>query len=362
VYGFQRYYRNNVVSIGTSLLVAITNVAVLRSGNGLVTLVAVTTAVRVLSFGALAWNAYQAFPGLQVRPSLFRRDRLREVTGFSVYMAILDWSAKLNYSSDALVIGAMLDTTAVAVWTVGQRIAQMTQRLTNQLNDALFPLVVDSDAAQCAERLQLILVQGIKLSLALAAPLCVGLIVLAEPLIHTWVGPKFSGSVFPMQIMLTVVLIRISTASANLILKGAGEHRLLTWTNATTAIVNVLLSVALTRPLGLTGVALGTLIPVSVATAFFLYPAACRRVDVPVERPVAQAIWPALWPAIVMVVALRLAPRPTSLPGVALCLAGGGIVYVGLFAGLALSGQERRFYWAKVRRLLARNSRAPMAA
>jgi O-antigen/teichoic acid export membrane protein len=362
VYGFQRYYRNNIVSIGTSLLVALVNVVALKSGHGLVTLVAATTAVRLLSLGVFALNAYQAFPGLQVRPSLFRRERLREVTGFSIYMAVLDWSAKLNYSSDALVIGAMLDTTAVALWTVGQRIAQMSQRLTNQLNDALFPVVVDSDAAQCSDRLQMILVQGIKLSLALAAPLCVGLIVLADPLIHTWVGARFSASVVPTQIMLLVVLVRISTASANLILKGAGQHRLLTWTNATTAVVNLLLSIALARPLGLVGVALGTLIPVSVATAFILYPAACRRVDVPVVRPLAQAIWPALWPAVFMVAALRLGPRPASLLTVGISLMAGGLVYVGLFFSLAISAPERRFYWTKLRRLIARESRAPVAA
>jgi hypothetical protein len=110
VYGFQRFYLNNAVSIGTSLIVAAVNVAVLSAGYGLVPLVAALTTVRVLSLGVFAWNAYRVFPGLHVRPSLFRRARLREVTGFSVYILVLDWSAKLNYSADALVIGAILNT------------------------------------------------------------------------------------------------------------------------------------------------------------------------------------------------------------------------------------------------------------
>src|SRR2546421_3442529 len=75
VYGFQRYYLNNTVSIGTSVVIAIVNVAVLGTGHGLVALVAATTTVRVLSLGLFAWNAYRVFPGLQVRPSLFRRAR-----------------------------------------------------------------------------------------------------------------------------------------------------------------------------------------------------------------------------------------------------------------------------------------------
>ena len=175
------------------------NLGVLSAGHGLVTLVASITAVRILSLGLFAWNAYRAFPGLHLRPRLFRRARLREVTGFSVYMFVLDWAAKLNYSSDTIVIGAMLDTTAVAVYTVGLRLSQLAQQLTNQLNDALFPNVVDSDAVQRQDRLQMIMVQGTKLSLALAAPLCLGLIALADSLINSWVGPKFSGSILPAQ-------------------------------------------------------------------------------------------------------------------------------------------------------------------
>jgi O-antigen/teichoic acid export membrane protein len=363
VYGFQRYYLNNAVSIGISLVVATVNLGILSAGHGLVTLVAATTAVRLLSLGLFAWNAYRVFPGLHVGPSLFRRGRLREVTGFSVYMFVLDWSAKLNYSSDTIVIGAMLDTTAVAVWTVGQRLSQLAQQLTNQLNDALFPSVVDSDATQRQDRLQMILVQSTKLSLALGAPLCVGLIMLADPLIHYWVGTRFSASVLPTRILLMVVLVRVSTASANLILKGAGQHKRLTYTNATTAVANVLLSIALIRPFGLLGVALGTLIPVTLSVAFVLYPAACRRVGLPVGRALEQAIWPAAWPAAVMIGVLWLGQRltPTSLVEVALHFAVGGLVYVGLFLSLAIGAEERRFYWKKLRGLVSYPRRAPAA-
>lgn len=363
VYGFQRYYRNNAVSIATSLVVAGVNVLVLSAGHGLVALVAAITAVRVLSLGLFVWNAYRIFPGLQIRPSLFRRTRLREATGFSVYMLVLDLSAKLNYSADTVVIGAMLDTTAVAIWTVGHRLGVLVQQLTNQLNDALFPSVVDSDAAQRVDRLQLILLQGTALSLALAAPLTLALVVLAEPLIVSWVGPRFRGAVLPTQLLMTVVLVRITAASANLILKGTDGYRLLTYTNATTAVANVLLSVALVRRLGLAGVALGTLIPVSVSSLLVLYPAACRRVGLPVSRPLRQAVWPALWPAVIMAGTLWVSRRwlAPGLLGVALLLAAGAVVYLVLFAGLAIGSEERQLYYRKLRGLVARPWQAPAA-
>ena len=54
-------------------------------------------------------------------------------------MLVLDWSAKLNYSTDALVIGAMMSTSAVAVWTVGQRVAQVCAQITRPIEQLAVP-------------------------------------------------------------------------------------------------------------------------------------------------------------------------------------------------------------------------------
>src|SRR5262249_34855844 len=156
---------NNFVGIVSSVLVAIINVTMLRNGFTLVELVAATTCVRILAYFIYRLNAYQVFPLLRIRPSLFLWSRVRELTSFSVYVSIIDWSNKLNYSIDAIVIGAFISPAAVALWTVPQRLAEMLQRLTNQLNGVLFPVVVDGDARQQRERLRAVFIQCTRLSL-----------------------------------------------------------------------------------------------------------------------------------------------------------------------------------------------------
>src|SRR5207248_4061748 len=142
----------NITGTASSVLVAIVNVAVLWMGYGLIELVVATTIVRVLTYWVYRANAYRVFPELSLRPQNVRRARLREVTAFSVFMLLIDWANKLNYSIDAVVIGIMLGTTAVAVWSVGQRLAEVTQRLTNQLNDIVFPNVVDHSESSRVDR------------------------------------------------------------------------------------------------------------------------------------------------------------------------------------------------------------------
>ena len=186
IVGFQRYHLNNLTSIGTSLVVAAANVAVLLMGHGVVALVGVDDAVRVLALLVYAGNAYRTFPGLSIRWALFRRERFREVSGFSVYMLLLDAAYKVNYSTDMLVVGACLGAPAVALWAPAQRLTELALRLSNQLGDALFPIVVDCDASQRAARLRTVFVQGTRLSLASALPVGGGLALLAQPLL--WRG------------------------------------------------------------------------------------------------------------------------------------------------------------------------------
>jgi O-antigen/teichoic acid export membrane protein len=364
VFGFQRFYLNNVISIVSAIAVALVNVLVLTRGGDLVGLVIATTAVRVVTLAGFVITAYRVYPGLLARPHLFRRARVREVTGFSLYMLVLDWSAKLNYASDALVIGAMLSTSAVAVWTVGQRVAEVSLQLTSQLSGSLFPLVVDSDAGDRLDRLRLIMIHGTSLSLAFAVPVCVGLSITAGPIIAAWIGPSFRDSVIVSQLLLAVVLVRVGASSGNVILKGAGQHRILAVTNATTAVVNVLLSVALIHPFGLAGVAVGTLVPVVISGALVIFPRACRRVGLPVSAVLRQAVWPAIWPAVgltaVIMVGLPFAGSRLGSIGALLVLA--GIVYEALFVGFAIAPGQRRTYWSKLIQLAGRDAARPAAA
>ena len=183
-------------------MIAVVNVVMLLAGCSLVQLVMVTTTVRIATYFVYRLNAYQVFPALRIQPSRFLWARVRELTSFSVYVSIIDWSNKLNYSIDAIVIGAYISSAAVALWTVPQRLAEMLQRLTNQLNGVLFPVVVDSDAGNKPERLRAIFIQGTRLSLVSVVPLAAALFLLADPLIRAWVGPKFLESILVTQILI----------------------------------------------------------------------------------------------------------------------------------------------------------------
>jgi hypothetical protein len=85
-----------------------------------------------------------------------------------------------------------------------------------------------------------------------------------------------------------------------------------------------------------------------------LFPAGCRRVELPLGRALSEAVWPAVWPAGVMTLFV-LATRPlipTTLTAVGFEMAAACLVYALVFVSMAIDGGERRFYLSKATELL----------
>ena len=342
---------NSAVGMAVALAVATVNVLVVLSGGGLVTLVGLMTATRMLGYMAYRLNAYHAFPLLQIRPSLFRRARLREVTGFSAYMLIQDVSNRMNYATDPMVIAAFLSTGAVAIWTVGQRLAHVVLQLTNQLNEVLFPIVVDCDSGQREERLKDLLIQGTRISLATSIPLAGTLALFANPIVLAWTGPAFGSAAVIVQILALSALMRVGSATAGTVLRGAGHHRLLASSNLVAAIVNVGLSIVLIPTHGLSGVAFATLLVVTVRALVVLIPVACVRVRLSLGRFISTAVWPAVWPAVLVLAPFALVREATSgsFSRVVLHAATACLLYGVVFVAIAIGRQDRSRYVGKLR-------------
>jgi O-antigen/teichoic acid export membrane protein len=351
VNGFQRYYRNNIIAIVTSVLVAVVNVIVLRMGYGIVELVALTTLIRLGSFGFYRRSAYLAFPLLRIRPALVSFGRLREITGFSIFLLLIDIAGKINFSADMMVIGAFMTTSAIAIWAVAIRVVDIPALLTGALTRFIFPTVVDSATNDRMDRLRLLLVQGTRLCLAMVVPLTCVISILARPAVLSYVGPKFAGSVPIIWILSGVVLTRVGTTTSSTILKGTERHQFLAYYSLAVAVLNLALSCLMVRPWGLVGVAIGTLIPVAGISWGILFPAACRRLGLGVGHVIRRAVWPPVWPMI-PTGALLIAARPFvsgSLPLIFCAAVAAGLVYAAIFLSAALGPADREWYIERAR-------------
>lgn len=341
--GFERYDLNNVTGIAFNVLTAAVNVVVLHLGYGLLELVTATTVSRILPFWVYRRNAYKVFPALQLRRAYFRRDRLRELTGFSVYAAVLTWSSRLLYTTGIVYVGIFLNTAAVFVYSVAQRIADTLVTATEQLHTVMLPAVVHRAVGDDRVSQRSLLVKATRLQLAVAMGLCGAIVALADVLIDAWLGPEAAGSALLTRMLAVVVALRAAIAMPSTVLQGTGYHRYIAAAASCGAAVNLVLGVPLAMGYGTAGVAAGTLAAATL-TWFIIVPKACRVVDLDLSSAARQVLLPAVWPAVVAVAALAAVRQ--AIPGgmlPALSAAAFGVaIYVVLFLAFGLDRDERQ--------------------
>src|SRR3712207_6571189 len=110
--------------------------------------------------------------------------------------------------------------------------------------------------------------------MALAASLAgsIALWFLGERLIRLWVGSGWEDGTPVLLIFLVFYVIANLTSPARELLKGQGRVRLLAFLAVADTLANLALSAVLVQFLGITGVALGSLIPLVVANLLLLLP------------------------------------------------------------------------------------------
>jgi O-antigen/teichoic acid export membrane protein len=363
VNGFERYYINNVVGAAFVVIGAAVNVVVLLLGYGLVELVAATTAVRMIPYWLYRRNAHKVFPELRIRVRYFRRDWLRELTGFSAYLAVIDWAGKLAYTTDMIILGIFMNTTVVAVYAVAQKVSDALHKMTNQLHTFLFPAVVyqSVEGEAAAQRRMLVTVTRFQLSVSVA--LCGAVATDADLLIRGWVGPDFDGAALVLRVLAAVVVIRTLMSMPGTVLKGTGHHKTLAAGTSVAALANLLLSVVAVKSFGMVGVVWATFVPTLALAATFIFPLGCRAVGLGVKQGYRQIVWPALWPATVMIAALAatrdLLPVPNgglaTLSAVLAHIALGGLIYAGTFFLFGLDRTERQWFSSAVTQVWRRS-------
>jgi O-antigen/teichoic acid export membrane protein len=343
---------NNSIALVMVILNAVVTYGVLASGGGLVTLVAATTAAAMTGYIAYAWSAHHVFPGLSLRIAHFSRAHWREVTSFSVYMFVIGMAAQVTFNLDNVIVGAVLGTSAVAVYTVAVRLSEYQRHLCDQFSGMLYTVAVGFGTEGRIDRLRNVLIEGTRLAVVLVVGVTICLVGFSGPLITRWMGPGFSGSVAPFVVLAIVGVLMVGHATQQSILLATGHHRRVTAIWIGEAAANLVLSLILVRRFGALGVAAGTAIPIAIGHLMVMTPAAARSVGLPLRRYARETVGPALIggiPAMAVCVVMRLTlPMPT-LGAIALAASVVGGIYIAIIIRFGLDRETRRLYVSQLR-------------
>lgn len=269
-----------------------------------------------------------------VRPRLPDRDT--KIGGLLRFGGILTADRVLNYARaniDVALIGALLGTRMVGLYVMALALARLPlEKLGSAFEPVAYPTFARlRDDKPALRRYFLGLSVG---TMAIALPVCLGLIVTAETFVPTVIGKQWIPIVRPLQVAAIVTPLAFHLILVSALFNAMGRVKL---SLRITTLISVLtiLAVVVSVPFGIVGIAAATGIGFALVWVYAEM-LALRLIDLPV-RDAGRAILPSLSASIAMALAviavsLLLAPQwPGAVRLAILCVVG-----VGTFVAWAL--------------------------
>ena len=194
--------------------------------------------------------------------------KLGSYAGLAVFVAL---GGRIIYYADTLVIGAFISVAAIAGYAVVLKLVELLRSLVNTGAAAVGTFASEQHALNQHDSLRKIWYEGTKWSLVITVPVGGIIILLRETIISHWVGAQYLW-IAPALVWLMIGHIFDLTQSAAFVtLLNTGRLKFLLWVISLEAICNLSLSIWLGRKIGITGVAIGTTLPL-IFRCVFAYP------------------------------------------------------------------------------------------
>lgn len=230
----------------------------------------------------------------------------------------------LYYATDAILISNLseLGPTRIVYYNVAQRWDPLLHALLLSFATVLTPVMTSDFALARRDRLTSTLLRATRYSLLLAGLPCLLLVTFAHPFLHFWVGPNFadqSGRI--LQLVMGAFFLSVPGIVAYEALIACGRLSRAVTALLIGGLVNLGLSILLVKGagLGLLGIALGSVIPLTVVKGVCIPLWAIRAVGAPAGtylRHGCLRTMSALIPVGVLAMTMRNVWTPTGLPTV----------------------------------------------
>jgi O-antigen/teichoic acid export membrane protein len=353
--GLQRFYLLNSTNIVGTLIRAALIIYFLHRGFGLLTVAFITMSMPLI-MSALRGVIAQRLVTIPYGWRYVDRESFKQVANYGSVTFMIIVAARLRFKSDAVIIGTFLSAAAITRFSIGSRLVDYAGETVSSLAQIFTPMASQFHATGDYNGLRKIFISGNRACAFIMFPLAVALIVMGKSVIEAWVGPRYISSYIILLIALIPATLYNAQTTSNRILFGMSMHKALAMVVLIEGVSNIILSVALVRPLGIIGDTIGTAIPLFCTAVFFLPRHLCRKLDVPILKFITETYsYPLLFciPMAFVLVLMQRSFYAHRYPQLVVNLLAGGATYaVGVLwffftresVGIELRGKIARYF------------------
>jgi O-antigen/teichoic acid export membrane protein len=351
LFGEQKVYLINVIQVVATVSYAIGSWLALQQGYGVLALAWVNLAAMLLEYLGYAWFAYRKMKGLRLSLQLLDKGLLKEAASFSSAQFLINVAALVLLRTDPIIVKYFLPLSAVAIYAVALKVAENAYLLAKQFTNLLGPLAAQLKGNAEETKIRFIFVNCTKFAMAPCVILTVAMYVFGREALSFWVGAEFAPGGAVLMVLLTAMTLEMAELTSSAVLSMTGHHRITAWAAVAKIFVNVGLSVALARPLGLVGIAVGTLATSVLIGLAVTVGRACELLGVTYTSYAARALAPALLPGgaqFAVTLALKHWAPPHGLLSTIILSFPGALLYVLLFWCFSIERGEKDLLVSKL--------------
>ncbi len=353
LYGEQKIYLINVIQIVATIVYALGSWVALLRGFGVVALAWVNLGAMLIEYLGYAWFAFSTMDGLRISRKLLDKGLLRQAASFSSAQFLINIAALILLRTDPLIVKAFLPLSAVAIYAVALKIAENAYLLTKQFTNLLGPLAAELKEKAEETKIRFLFVNCTKFAMAPSVMLTAAMYVLGRETLGFWAGQDFTAGGIVLMVLLTSMTFGVAELTSSAVLSMTGHHRITAGAAVAKIFLNVGLSVLLVRPLGLAGIAAGTLAATVLIDLLVTVRRACELHGVTYGSYLIRAFAPALLPGVAqfaLTLALKRWSAPTGLFSTLILMVPGAVLYLLLFWLFSIERSEKDLLVSKLQR------------
>jgi O-antigen/teichoic acid export membrane protein len=261
IVALHRFDYLNGVEIAVLLVRTAATVFALEQGGGLIALATIQLVAAVARTWIYLVNLRSLYPDLRIRLA-GAWDLVPKVVAFGAISTLLHVSSALINYSDSIIIGVFLPLQAVTFFAIASTLVLQARGVVSGISQILAPMAGSLEGRGELARVSEVMLASARLATLAILPIAAAFAFRGETFIALWMGEEFAGPAGRvLSILAPGLWVYASFQVCTSVMMGINRHRGLVPAFLIEAVVNVSLCVALIRPLGITGVALGILLP-----------------------------------------------------------------------------------------------------
>lgn len=284
LFGYQRLDVLNLINVLGSFCSGFFSIMVLKIGLGLIGVAWVGFGINLFAAALKLFFIHRRLPQIRLRPGLFDSVVLKKTVAFSFYVFVISIGVQIVFNTDNIVISKFLGISAVAAYAIAFRLNYAAMQFVFKIADVFFPVFAELHVLREKASLKATYLEISKLSVAIAIPITIVIILFGENIIRAWVGQQNFVGMPTLAALAMLTLMHSFIHPGAVVLSGMGRIRTMTLFNVAEAVLNLAFSIALVLPLGVLGVALGTVIAQAFTNLWYIPSSAAREVELSLWR------------------------------------------------------------------------------